>query len=143
MFQKKKNNSQYYLIFFQQAITVYEHNLTHLMAPKLFVPKQTIRVTRSHRGQDRSSIQKITLDNPGVVSKKTLTAISVVRMLEKLPMRETLTRTVSSRRKSEEFHGRIPCEGVRVLNLTFHDAIDLLFLIFVRLCTSDFSFFKS
>lgn len=72
-----------------------------------------------------------------------LTAISVVRMLEKLPMRETLTRNVSSRRKSEEFHGRIPCEGVRVLNLTFHDAIDLLFLIFVRLCTSDFSFFKS
>lgn len=41
------------------------------MAPKLFVFKQvvTIRVTRSHRGQDRLSIQKITVDNPEVVSK--------------------------------------------------------------------------
>lgn len=54
------------------------------MAPKLFVSKQVIaiRVTRSHRGQDRSSIQKITVDNPEVVSKETLTAISVVRMPE-------------------------------------------------------------
>lgn len=59
MFQKKKQLSILFNLF-QQAITVYEHNLTHLMAPKLFVPEQTIRVTRSHRGQDRSSIQKTT-----------------------------------------------------------------------------------
>lgn len=61
MFQKKKQLSILFNLFPTiTAITVYEHNLTHLMAPKLFVPKQTIRVTRSHRGQDRSSIQKTT-----------------------------------------------------------------------------------
>lgn len=73
MFQKKKLtlNNLSNLFISKQAITVYEHNLTHLMAPKLFVFKQvvTIRVTRSHRGQDRLSIQKITVDNSEIVSK--------------------------------------------------------------------------
>lgn len=51
-----------------------------------------------------------------------LTAISVLR-IPKLPTRETrhrVTRSVSSRRKFEERQvcGRIPCEGVRVLNLS-------------------------